>query len=134
MQLPLEVHFHNMDHSDALEARAREAAEKLEQACPQIQSCRVFIEAAHYTKGAGNLYEVRVDMRVPGQEIAVHHTQSEADKKSEDAHGALGRTFKMAEKRLRAYIDKQKDKKRGRGDKPGRAEADAELERDQAGL
>ncbi|MDQ2069085.1 HPF/RaiA family ribosome-associated protein [Natronospira bacteriovora] len=125
MQLPLEVHFHNMDHSDALEERAREAAQKLEQACPPLQSCRVYIEAAHRTEGAGDLYEVRIDMRVPGHELAVHHTQNEADKKVEDAHQALTRTFKVAEKRLRAYLDKQKDLKKGRGAKPGRAEADA---------
>ncbi|WP_406672548.1 HPF/RaiA family ribosome-associated protein, partial [Natronospira sp.] len=124
MQLPLEVHFNNMDHSDALEERTRELAEKLEGVCPQLQSCRVFIEAAHYTKGAGNLYEVRIDMRVPGQEVVVHHTQDEADKKSEDAHQALSRTFKTAEKRLRAAIDKRKDLKKGRGDKPGKAQAD----------
>jgi len=132
MQLPLEVHFHNMDHSDALEERAREAAEKLENVCPPLQSCRVFIEAAHYSKGAGDLYEIRIDMRVPGQELAVHHTQSEADKKQEDAHAALTKTFKIAEKRLRAYLDKRMDKRKGRGDKPGKAEADAELAADRA--
>ena len=134
MQLPLEVHFHNMDHSDALHDRAREAAAKLEQACPQLQSCRVFIEAAHYRKGTGNMYEVRIDMRVPRHEVAVHLTQNEDDTKNEDAHALLSRTFKLAEKRLRATLDKQMDKKKGRGDKPGKAEADAQQARDQAGL
>lgn len=132
MQLPIEVHFHNMDHSDALEERAREATEKLEKACPPLQSCRVFIEAAHYTEGAGDLYEIRIDMRVPGKELAVHHTQTEADKKQEDAHAALNKTFKIAEKRLRAYLDKRQTKRNGRGDKPARAEADAGRAADRA--
>jgi len=134
MQLPLEVHFHNMDHSDALEERAREAAAKLENACPQLQSCRVFIEAAHYRKGTGNMYEVRIDMRVPGQEVAVHLTQDEDATKNEDAHSLVTRTFKLAEKRLRAYLDKKMDKRKGRGDKPGKAEVDAQNAQDQAGL
>jgi putative sigma-54 modulation protein len=112
MQQPVEIQFQGMDHSDALEARVRDEVEQLEEACPQLLSCRVFIKAAHHRKGAGDLYEVQVDMKVRGQEVAAGHQQDKADKHHEDAHDAVRHAFQLAEKRLRTFLDRRKDNRR----------------------
>jgi ribosome-associated translation inhibitor RaiA len=45
MDIPLQVSFRNMDSSEAVEARIREKAEKLETYFGHINSCRVMVEA-----------------------------------------------------------------------------------------
>jgi hypothetical protein len=49
MQLPLDVRFHNLDRSPAVDAAVREAAAKLEQFADDIVSCRVTVEGPHKT-------------------------------------------------------------------------------------
>lgn len=124
MQKPVEIHFNNMDHSPALEEKIREHSDHLSRACPQLHSCAVFVETIHRRKegaSSGDLYEVRIDMHVSGQDLAVHHTQSDEETHHEDAHQAVQKAFRKGEKRLRAFLDKRKDKHL-RGEKPARSQ------------
>ena len=75
MQIPLQITFHGIDHSDAVEERIREKVAKLEQFFDRITSCRVAVERTH--KNSSNLhqkgedFQVRIDMVVPGSELVV---------------------------------------------------------------
>jgi ribosome-associated translation inhibitor RaiA/cold shock CspA family protein len=60
-----------MDTSEAVAARIRERAEELERFFDRIISCRVVVECRHPRRLQGNLFRVRVDLKVPGREIAV---------------------------------------------------------------
>src|SRR6516164_3058957 len=71
MELPLQITFRHMDTSDAVAARIRERAEELERFFDRIVSCRVVVECRHPRRQQGNLYRVRVDLKVPGGEIVV---------------------------------------------------------------
>ena len=71
MQLPLQITFRHMEHSAALEARVRQRAEELDQFFDRIISCRVVVECSHRRHQQGNIFEVRVDLTVPGREIVV---------------------------------------------------------------
>ncbi|HEX7480328.1 MAG TPA: HPF/RaiA family ribosome-associated protein [Polyangiales bacterium] len=71
MQIPLEVAFKNVERSDAVEARIREKAQKLERFAEQITSCRVVVEAPHHHQHHGHTYDVRIDIHIPGQELVV---------------------------------------------------------------
>jgi ribosome-associated translation inhibitor RaiA len=73
VRVPLQITVLNVPHSAALEARAREMAEKLEKFHPRIVSCRVSIEELRRHRSSGRLYHVRVDLRVPGREIVSNH-------------------------------------------------------------
>ncbi|MHB8354408.1 MAG: HPF/RaiA family ribosome-associated protein [Burkholderiales bacterium] len=44
MQIPLQITTHNMDHSDALEARIRAKTDKLSEFFQHITSSRVTVE------------------------------------------------------------------------------------------
>ncbi|HKJ71549.1 MAG TPA: HPF/RaiA family ribosome-associated protein, partial [Gammaproteobacteria bacterium] len=72
MQLPLEVTFRGMDHSDAMEAKIRERAEKLERYVERIMGCRVVVEAPHKHHHKGKIYHVSLDVTVPGNELVVN--------------------------------------------------------------
>lgn len=75
----VQVVFRNMDPSEAVEAKVREKAEKLQTFYSPIMGCRVAIEARHHHHHQGNLYQVRVDVTVPGHELV-------ADRQPQDNH------------------------------------------------
>lgn len=49
MQIPLQVTFRGIPHSDAVEAKIREKAAKLEKFYSHIMGCRVAVEAEHHS-------------------------------------------------------------------------------------
>jgi hypothetical protein len=75
----LQVTFRNIDASPAVEAKIRERARELEQFFDRIVSCRVVIEAPNRRRH-GDLFHIRVDLKVPGKEIVV---------KRDPAHGRI---------------------------------------------
>ena len=103
MQVPLEITFRGVSHSEAIESRIREKAAKLEQFCDSIISCRIVVEAEHHHQHQGNLYKVRIDLSVPQKHIVVsrdHH-----DKQShEDFYVALRDAFAAATRQLEEYV------------------------------
>jgi ribosomal subunit interface protein len=99
MQAPLEIVFHNVDRSPAVEAAVRERAAKLELFAENITSCRVTVEAPHRNHQQGNLYTVRVDLRFPGGEIIANRSPSE-NHAHEDVYVALRDAFKAARRQL----------------------------------
>jgi len=99
MQFPLEIVFHNVDRSPAVEAAVRERVAKLEQFAENITSCRVTVEAPHKHHQQGNLYTVRVDLHYPGGETVANRSPS-AHHAHEDVYVALRDAFKAARRQL----------------------------------
>jgi ribosome-associated translation inhibitor RaiA len=99
MTVPLEIVFHNLDRSPAIEAAVRERAAKLEQFAPNITSCRVTVEAPHKYHHQGNIFTVRVDLHYPGG-AAVATRSPAQDHSHEDVYVALRDAFRAARRRL----------------------------------
>ncbi len=103
MQVPLQITFRQMAASPALEARIRQRAEELEQYCDRITACRVTVEAQHHHHRQGNLFQVSIDLVVPGREIAVGRGQG-LNHAHEDAHVAVRDAFDALRRRLEDYV------------------------------
>lgn len=107
MQVPLEITFRGIPHSDAVATKIREKAAKLEQFYDHIISCRVAVEAEHHHQHQGNLYKIRIDLSVPQKQIVVsrdHH-----DKQAhEDCYVALRDAFEAAKRQLEEYARMQR--------------------------
>ena len=76
MQNPLQITFRGFSHSDAVEGKIREKAEKLDKFYPHIITCRVIVESEHHNHHQGNLFHVRIDITTPQKQIVVsqeHH-------------------------------------------------------------
>lgn len=106
METPLEIAFHNISSSEALEAEIRKRVEKLERIYDRLIGCRVSVEAPHKQHRTGNVYEVHIEMRVPkGPEIVVsrepHHAKDRYA--NPDIRTSLRDAFKAAELKLKAY-------------------------------
>ncbi|HKQ12650.1 MAG TPA: HPF/RaiA family ribosome-associated protein [Steroidobacteraceae bacterium] len=102
MQTPLRITFRHMHSSPAVEARVRELVERLERFYDRITGCHVVVEAppAHRNKGAP--FEVKIDLTVPGGEIAVRSERAEQEAHM-DVYVALRDAFDSARRRLQAY-------------------------------
>ena len=102
MDIPIEIVFHNMESSPTLEAEIRDRIGKLERLYERLVGCRVSVEQLHRRHQTGNLYEVHIDLRVPGEEIVISREPHRAREKflDPDAGVALRNAFKTAERRL----------------------------------
>lgn len=109
MQIPLEVSFRNMESSAAVETDVREKAAKLERYFDRITSCRVVVEAPHQHQRKGKLYEVRIDITVPGREIAVTH-QGPKNHAHEDVYVAVRDAFNAAARQVEDHARKVRGK------------------------
>ena len=105
MQIPLEVTFHNMDRSDSVEANVRERAAKLERYFDRIIGCRVVVEAPHRHNRKGKVFEVRIDISVPGKEIVVNRSGAN-NHAHEDVYVAVRDAFNAAGRRLEDHARK----------------------------
>jgi ribosomal subunit interface protein len=98
MQVPLQITVRDVPHSRALDARIRDKAAKLEEFHPRISSCHVTVEESSKHHHQGRQFAVRIDLRVPGREIAVtreHH---------EDVFVALRDAFDAAKRQLEDVV------------------------------
>ena len=109
MQLPLQITFRHMAPSDAVATRIRERAAELERFFDRIISCRVVVECQHPRRQQGNLFRVRVDLKVPGSEIVVGRDPA-AHHAHEDVYIAVRDAFDATRRLLEDHV------RQGRGD------------------
>ena len=102
MRSPLQINFRHMEHSDAVEAKVRERARKLDKFYEHITSCRVVVEPAHKHKHKGNLYQVRIDVTVPGKELVVTRGADE-HQAHEDIYTSIRDAFDAMRRQLEDY-------------------------------
>lgn len=107
MKLPLQVVFRNMGASEVIEAAVRERAAKLEQFSDYIMSCRVAVELHHRHHHQGNLYHVRVDLKVPGEQIVASRAPAEHHA-HEDVYVAIRDAFDAVLRRLADHVRRRR--------------------------
>jgi ribosomal subunit interface protein len=92
----------DMEHSDAVEQRIREKADKLSRFYDRIMNCRVVVEMPQRHKHQGKLHSVRIDLTVPGAELVANHSQNE------DVYVAIRDAFDAMTRQLEEYARKQR--------------------------
>ena len=105
MDRPIDIAFHNCDHSDAVEGEIRRHIEKLETRFPHLTGCRVSIEALHNQHRTGNVWDVHITLSVPGRDLVVSRAPHHAKDRyaHPDIHTSIRDAFKAAERQLETY-------------------------------
>jgi ribosomal subunit interface protein len=88
-----------MEPSAAVEAKVREKAEKLDQFHGHIMGCRVVIEQIANHHQQGKLFQVRIDVTVPGGEVVVSRDKGR-NHAHEDVYVAIRDAFNAARRQL----------------------------------
>lgn len=99
----LNIKFHNIPASEAVEAEIRKRAEKLSQISDRINRCDVTVETSGKHKHQGHEYEVRIDLTIPGAEIVLNRTHP-----NEDVYVAVRDAFDAAARKLKEHLQVQR--------------------------
>jgi ribosome-associated translation inhibitor RaiA/cold shock CspA family protein len=113
MQVPLEIAFHNVEHSDWAEDEIRSHVARLEEIYKRLTSCRVRVD-----QRATNTHQtippvVRIEIGLPGhRDIVVAHEPDHLQRKFQrpDLHNAINEAFRVAERQLSEFKDKLADR------------------------
>ena len=108
MPIPLQITFKNMDPSEAVETKIRQRAEKLGRHAGRVTGCHVVVEAPHKSHQKGRLFQVRIDLAIPGEEIVVNREHS-SDPAHEDVYVAVRDAFDAAQRQLESHEDRRRD-------------------------
>jgi cold shock CspA family protein/ribosome-associated translation inhibitor RaiA len=78
MRLSVQIAFHNLRPSEEIDSQIRAEAERLEDVFDRITSCRVVVDVPHRRRHReGKSYQVRIDLKLPGQEIVINRELSQ---------------------------------------------------------
>lgn len=102
MELPLQITWRGVPHSEALDAAIREKAAKLQQFHERIMRCKVVVELSG-RHNQGNPYEVRVELKLPGGDITARAEHAE------DVRVALRDAFEAVRRRLQDFAREQRN-------------------------
>jgi ribosome-associated translation inhibitor RaiA len=102
MRIPMQITFHGLPHSQDIESKITEAAEKLDRIFGEIMSCRVVVDLDNRRHKRGNLYRIHIDVSVPGTELYVGREPGDRNA-HKDAFVAIRDAFNAMERQLQEY-------------------------------
>ena len=107
MQQDLQITFRDIEPSEAVETRIRGRVEKLEEFHDRITSCHVTVSAPHRHHHQGKLYQVHIEILVPGGSVVTSRDHGEKHA-HEDVYIAIRDSFDVAQRQLQDFVRKQK--------------------------
>lgn len=102
MQQPVQITFRGLGRSEAIEQRVRAKVDDLEKFYDGIIGCRVTVSARHRRRQTGNLYSVRVDVKLPDKTL-IAGRERHKHQAHEDVYVAMRDTFDAAVRQLEDY-------------------------------
>jgi cold shock CspA family protein/ribosome-associated translation inhibitor RaiA len=104
MQIPLKIAFEGgLTASDALRTRIEREARKLEQFSDRITACRVAVIGRSGHHHQGDLFQVRIQIVMPGRKDVMVDRNPSADHAHEDPYVAVRDAFNAARRRLQDH-------------------------------
>jgi ribosome-associated translation inhibitor RaiA len=100
MPSPLEISFHGVERSEAVEARVQEKYKRIESHFERITHARVVIEAPQRRTPLPKFFHVRIDIGIPGHKPIIVHHQPEAAHAHTDVMLALRDAFASAQRQV----------------------------------
>ena len=94
----LQIHYLDTPRSEAVEAKLRERVDHLSRFSADIQKCEVWVASPHGHHRKGHLYEIRIRLTVPGEEIDIDLQPSE-----DDVYVSIRESFDAARRKLEVY-------------------------------
>lgn len=106
MQVPLQITFHNLPHSEAIASRIEQQFGKLCCLYDRIINCQVVVEIPHQHRHKGNSYHIRINLALPGEKLVIDRDNSNSF--NNNAYIAIRDAFNAAQRKLKQYSELQK--------------------------
>jgi ribosome-associated translation inhibitor RaiA len=97
--IPVQITFRHMESSPAVETRVRELTDHLGTFSDRIQSCRVVVDSPHRHHHQGKVFNVKVQVSLPGDDVVVDMERPDRDG-HEDVYVVLRDAFDAARRQL----------------------------------
>jgi ribosome-associated translation inhibitor RaiA len=105
MSFPVQVTFHHMDRSEALESAIRDKAAKLGKFHPAITQLAVAVTCETRHSATSREYRVRLDVHVKGKDYAItRHADEDAFVAARDAFDAARRALDEGTDERRGFV------------------------------
>ena len=99
MAIPMQITFRHMETSPAVEARVRDLTRHLGSFSERIQSCRVVVDTPHRHHHQGKVFNVKVQVGLPGEDVVVDMERPQRDG-HEDVYVVLRDAFYAAKRQV----------------------------------
>lgn len=109
MESPIQYTWRGFDHTESQAELVRTHAEKLLQFHPAIERMRVTVERAQHRRHHGDLFEVRLHITIPGEDVQVNHHSDQAHD-HEDLRVAVRDAFQAARRQLKSRVNVRRGK------------------------
>lgn len=107
MTIPLEISFRDIEPTDEAKDYVRERVDYLGQLYDGITSCQVYISAPQSKQRSGSLYDITIEVRVPGKELVASHRKDDVQE-HQHIKIALRDAFAIIERDLKIYRQKMR--------------------------
>lgn len=120
MDTPIELAFHNVDASEAVEKQIRKRVDRMHRRFGRINSCRVVVEAPHRSQVNTLAFHVRIEVRVPGRDLVVsrdpgrHGAHFDPHVTIRDAFDAMARRLEQHSQEVRGNVKTHQPPRQGR--------------------
>ncbi len=115
MTIPVQITFRHMESSTAVETRIRELANHLGVFSDRIQSCRVVLDSPHRHQHQGKVFNVKVQLALPGEDVVVDMERPQRDG-HEDVYVVIRDAFDAAKRQLQARMAALRGEETRRGE------------------
>lgn len=106
MKLPLELTFRGFEKSDFLEDAVKNRCNKLERLDNGRTHCHVILNSPHQHQNKGRQFEVHIEVRVPGAQLAVTRKTTKKGIQ-EGLYPVISDAFAAMERQLTKWRDKR---------------------------
>ena len=106
MNTPVEVTFHGIEKSDAVEQRVREKVAKLEKHFGRMTSCRVVVDAPQRNVAKPKVYQLKIEVGVPKRRPVVVRLERVGSHASEELNLAIRDAFDAALRKIDSVASK----------------------------
>ena len=117
MTIPVKITFRHMESSAAVETRVNELAAHLGTFSDRIQSCRVVVDSPHRHHHQGKVFNVKVQLELPGEDVVVDMERPDRDG-HDDIYVVLRDAFDAARRQLQQRMSSLRGESK-RHEKPG---------------
>ena len=100
MHTPVEIHFHGIEKSEAIEERVLEKVAKLEKHFGRMTRCRVVLEAPHRSPQKPKVFQIKIEISLPRRQPIVVCHEREGSHAHEELPLAIRDAFEAALRRI----------------------------------
>ena len=100
MHTSVEIHFHGIEKSEAVEERVREKVSKLEKHFGRMTRCRVVLEAPHRNPQKPKVFQVKIELGMPHRRPVIVRHEREGSHAHEELPLAIRDAFNAAQRKV----------------------------------